>query len=227
MKLDRRSLVAGAAVVAAGAGAYLVFGRGPQSAGPNASVVGEAKAADVDPTKLLEASTLGDRVLGPADAKVTLVEYASATCPHCAEFHAKVFPTLKAEYIDTGKIRFIFREFPLDDLALAAFMLARCAPPEKYYPMIDVLFEQQKSWVTENPKADLFKIAQLAGFTEQTFNTCLNDTKVAKGVIEIKERGEKDFGVRATPTFFVNGKLIEGTQPIEEYRKAIEDALKT
>src|SRR6202008_1998594 len=106
---------------------------------------------------------LGERALGQAAAPVTIIEYASATCPHCAHFQKDTFPALKRDYIDTGKVRFIFREFPFDDLALAAFMLARCAPEDKYFALIDVLFEQQEKWVKDNPRDELFKIAQLAG----------------------------------------------------------------
>ena len=108
-----------------------------------AATAASAQETSVDVTKLMVPPPLGDRVLGNPDAKVTMIEYASATCPHCAHFSNNTFPTLKTEYIDTGKVKYIFREFPFDDLALAAFMLARCAPEDKYYPMIEVLYEQQ------------------------------------------------------------------------------------
>lgn len=227
MKLDRRSLLAGAAVVAAGGGVYYLLAGKPENASklPGAEVLAAEAAGPIDLAKLMEAPTLGERSLGSADAKVTIVEYASATCPHCAEFDKVTFPVLKKDYIDTGKVRFIFREFPFDDLALAAFMLARCAPEDKYFPLLDVLFEQQEKWVKDNPRDELFKIAQLAGFTNDTFNACLNNEKIAKGIIEIKDRGEKEFGVKATPTFFVNGKVLQGAQPIEDFRKMIDEAL--
>src|SRR6476620_307701 len=125
MKLDRRQLlIFGSGVVVAGGLAAWLSG-GVKFAGSLAGVTG-AKAAAADLSTLLEPPALGDRVLGRTDAPVTIVEYASATCPHCAAFHKDVFPQLKSEFIDTGKVRFIFREFPFDDLALAAFMLARC-----------------------------------------------------------------------------------------------------
>jgi protein-disulfide isomerase len=224
MNIDRRIFLTGAVVVAAGAGGYYVL----EGSSENASKlpgVSDARAQDADNEKLLQAPGLGERVLGSPDAKVTLIEYASATCPHCADFHARLFPTLKTEFIDTGKVKFIFREFPLDDLALAAFMVARCAPADKYFPMLDVLFEQQKTWVSNDPREALFKIAQMAGFSRDSFDKCLKDEKTARGVIDIKERGEKEFGVSSTPTFFINGKVIQGVQPIEDFRKAIEDAL--
>ncbi len=124
----------------------------------------QAQDADDAAGKLLAAaSPLGDRVLGQADAPVVMVEYASATCPHCAEFHAKVLPLIKAEYIDTGKVRFIFREFPLDQAALGAFMLARCVPEDKYFATIDLMFRRQGIWMKGDKAAELLKVTQMAG----------------------------------------------------------------
>ncbi len=177
-----------------------------------------------DLSTLNQAPTLGDRVLGSPDAKVTIIEYASATCPHCARFHTDVFPQLKTEFIDTGKVKFIFREFPFDDLALAAFMLARCAPADKYYPMISTLYEQQKVWAGQNAKAELFKIAQMAGLTQDAFDKCLQNEEVAKGIIEIQKKASQDYGVEATPTFFINGKVYRGEQSIDQFRQYIKDA---
>src|SRR5262245_44066913 len=104
-------------------------------------------------------SPIGEMAMGPESAKVTVIEYASASCPHCAEFYKTTFPALKKDYIDTGKIRFIFREFPHNQAALAAFMLARCAPPDKYFPLIDLFFTEQEKWLA-SPRDELFKIAQ-------------------------------------------------------------------
>ncbi len=227
MKADRRTVLAGVAAVAALAGVYwYTRGQPGMTLAPGANAQ-DAPPGDVDAAELMKAPTLGDKALGAADAKVTIVEYASATCPHCASFHKETFPTLKKDYIDTGKVRFVFREFPFDDLALAAFMLARCAPEDKYFPMIEVLFEQQASWADRNKNAreELFNIAKLAGFTSESFDSCLKNEPVAKGIIEIQKRGETDFVVQATPTFFVNGKRLRGEQDIEEFKKAIEDAL--
>ena len=168
MTVNRRQLLilGGSAVVTAGIAAWL-FASSRLTDGFTA--VPSAKAATPDLTTLLEPPALGDKILGKSDAPVTIVEYASATCPHCAAFHKDVFPQLKSEFIDTGKVKFIFREFPFDDLALAAFMLARCAPPEKYFPMLDVLFEQQQVWASKEARVELGKIAQLAGIGEDGF----------------------------------------------------------
>lgn len=206
MYLDRRQLILGASTLAATA-AFASTGH-----------------AAVDIAALHAPPAEGDMALGPEDAKVVIVEYASASCPHCANFHNTVFKDLKKEYIDTGKVRFIFREFPLNQPALAAFMLARCAPKDKYFPLLDMFFEQQDSWLAA-PKEGLEKIAQLAGFTKESFEACLKNDAVRKGIIEVMDKANKDFGVDSTPTFFVNGELLQGETSIEEFRKKIDPLL--
>ena len=223
MKPDRRFvLAAGGALAAAGALAFYGFRDRPLTAS-RVPGLSEANAQSRDLASLAEPPAIGERALGDADAPVTIVEYASATCPHCARFHVDTFPILKAEYIDTGKVRFVFREFPFDDLALAAFMLARCAPEERYFSIIDVLFEQQRTW-TQAPREELLKMARMAGFTPESFEQCLQNEEVANGIIAIRTTADKEYGVTSTPTFFVNGEVIEGNQPIERFREAIEAA---
>lgn len=207
MYLDRRQLILGAASLAA------------------LTAVASTGHAAVDLTALLKPPAEGDMILGPDTAKVTIVEYASASCPHCAVFHKTTFQDLKKEYIDTGKVRFIFREFPLNQPALAAFMIARCAPKEKYFPLIDMFFEQQEQWLAA-PLDGLQKIAQLAGFTKESFDACLKNEAVAKGVLAVRDTASKDFGVDSTPTFFVNGEEVKGETSIEEFRKMIDPLLK-
>lgn len=180
--------------------------------------------ADAVLADLLKPPSLGDMSLGAGDdATVTLVEYASATCPHCAAFHKDVWPKIKADYVDTGKIRFIFREFPLNDAALAAFMLARAAPKESYFPMIGIYFDTLDTWA-QNPAEGLLNIAKQAGFSEQKFNDTLKDEKLAKGVMEIRDGGVK-FGVQGTPTFFLNGKKLVGEQTYESLKTEIDKLL--
>src|SRR5262245_46064913 len=137
---------------------------------------------------LNETGPLGDMALGDEKAPVTIIEYASMTCPHCAAFHATTYPELKKRYIHTGKVRFIFREFPLDQLALAAFLIARCAGPDKYFPMIDTLFQQQKEWLVQKPLAPLLAIAKQAGMSEQAFNECLQNQKLIDGIEDVRQR---------------------------------------
>ncbi len=170
---------------------------------------------------------LEDMFLGKDDAPVTIIEYASATCPHCKDFHEQTFPTLKKDYVDTGKVKYIFREFPNGDLALAAFMVARCAPKDKYFGIIDLLFARQEHWaVQQGARDELFKIAQLAGFSRDQFDACLKNEKVAKGIIDIYETGAKDYGVNSTPTLFINGAEVRGNQDIAKIREMIDSALK-
>lgn len=206
MYLDRRQLILGASALA-GTAAFASTGH-----------------AAVDIAALHAPPAEGEMALGPENAKVVVVEYASASCPHCANFYKETFPALKKDYIDTGKIRFIFREFPHNQPALAAFMLARCAPKDKYFPLIDMFFEQQDTWLAA-PLEGLQKIAQLAGFTKESFDACLKNQEVAKGIIAVRDKAEKDFGVDSIPTFFINGELLKGETSIEEFRKRIDPLL--
>jgi protein-disulfide isomerase len=226
MKLSRRYFLAGGAVAALGAVA-LVGANGwlSPSAGPSGASGAAQAQSKVDAAKLLEPPALGERALGPSDAKVVIVEYASTTCPHCAKFHADIFPTIKKDYVDAGKVRYIFREFPLNDVDLAAVMVARCAPQDKYFPLLDIYFEQQETWTKGNPRDELFKIAQLAGFTKESFDTCLKNEEVAKGILAVRERAEGEFGVDSTPTFFINGEILRGAESLDEFKKIIDAAL--
>ena len=186
------------------------------------------KALDTVPMEdLLRPGELKELVLGPEDAKVTIVEYASMTCGHCATFHNKVFPDLKQKYIDTNKVRFILREFPLNNLAAAASMLARCASEEKTYPLVEALFKTQRDWAftRDNPLPKLFDVAKQAGFTKTTFDECLKNEKLLKSITDVRERGSKVFGVNSTPTFFINGKRLKGGRSLEEFDKVIEPLL--
>ncbi len=190
--IDRRRFLEGLGAAALTAAA-LVSIASPNGFGP-LSFIGSAQAQTVDTGKLMTEGALPDIVLGKADAPVTIVEYASMTCSHCAQFHNTTYPVLKEKYIDTGKVKLILREFPLDIVAKAAFMVARCAGPDKYYPMVTTLFETQKTWAFNNNAAQaLLSIAKQSGMTEAQFNTCLNDTKLAGQIDEVAKRGATDF----------------------------------
>jgi protein-disulfide isomerase len=178
----------------------------------------------VDMAKLLEPGPLPEKVMGKEDAPVTIVEYASMTCPHCARFHEQTLPDIKQKYIDTGKARLILREFPFDPRAEAAFMLARCSN-DNYFSMVDVLFRQQSNWAAvENAKDALLQIAKLAGFSQESFEACLTDQKLLDDVRAVRQRGEKEFGVDATPTFFINGKKYSGGMSVDEMSAIIDAA---
>lgn len=194
------------------------------TAGLAAAAMLGARSAQAQ-TDLTTAGPLGDVWLGSADAKVTVIEYASMTCSHCAAFHQDTWPALKAKYIDTGKIRFTLREFPLDPLATAGFMLARCNGNDKYYPMTDMLFSQQKAWAfTDKPVDALSSMVKQAGFTQESFEACLKRQDIYDAVTQVKDRGAKA-GVDATPTFFINGQKRSGALSIAEFDKILEPLL--
>jgi protein-disulfide isomerase len=172
--------------------------------------------------ELMTPGPLGDEALGNPNAPLTVIEYSSMTCPHCAEFHLNTFPEVKKRYIDTGKVRFIFREFPLDSLAVAAAVLARCAGSGSYFRLIDMLFARQQEWMVLQPVPPLFAIANQAGFTKQSFDECLANKQIIAGVEDSRARAESRFNVNATPTFFVNGMLFRGAVGIEEIEKELQ-----
>jgi protein-disulfide isomerase len=189
----------------------------------------EAQAQTVPMSDLMKPDALPEMSMGDDKAPVTVIEYASMTCPHCAHFQETTFPELKKRYIDTGKVRYIFREFPLDSLAAAVFMLARCAgetDKTRYFAMIDTMFRQQATWAVATPLAPLFTLAKQAGFTQQTFDACLSNQKVLDGIESIRQRAVNQFKVESTPTFFVNGTKAPGALSIEDMAKLIEAQLK-
>jgi len=189
--------------------------------------LGSAAWAETFSVLELEAKgPLDDIPMGSATAPVTIIEYASMTCPHCAAFAVNTFPKLKEKYIDTGKVRFIMREYPLDGLAAAAFLLARCAGPEKYYPLIETLFAQQQKWAVKDPIPPLLAIAKQAGFTQQSFEVCINDKELLEKVQQVRNRGKEKFKVEATPTFYINGERHSGAMAIEDLDKALAPLLK-
>src|SRR6476469_11069116 len=204
----RYVLMGGAALaaiaVAGGAGYYLWTQPDTAVAQPAAG------GGEVPIGELMTPGPLGDQAQGAANAPVTIIEYASMTCPHCSHFHETTYPEMKKKYIDTGKVRFIFREFPLDPLAAAGAMLARCAGKDKYFPMIDTLFSQQREWVVQKPLEPMFNIAKQAGFTQQSFDECLANQQMLTRLEEQRTRATQKFNVNSTPTFFINGKTVRG-----------------
>ena len=185
-----------------------------------------ALAQNVSVQDLSVQGPLGDVALGPETAKVNIVEYASLTCSHCAAFHKETWPELKKRYIDTGKVRFTLREFPLDPLATAGFMLARCDGNAKYYPVSDLLFDQQRNWAfTDKPLDALRAMMRQAGFSQEKFDACLRDQKLYDAVNAVKNRGVEQFNVDSTPTFFINGQRYPGNMSIDELEKVIKPLL--
>ena len=184
-------------------------------------------APEVSVEDLMKPAALPDIGIGPADAKVTVIEYSSLTCPHCAHFAAQVFPAFKAKYIDTGKVRFITREFPLDNLAAGASMLVRCAEPDKQFAFVDNLFSTQDAWAHgEGPAvARLFEAAKPAGFTKESFDKCLTDQALLDKINAARTQAGEKFQINSTPTFFVNGKRLAGVSQVDDFAKLIDPIL--
>jgi protein-disulfide isomerase len=178
----------------------------------------------LDVKALNEPPELGEMAMGPDNAKVTIIEYYSATCPHCATFHKDIFTALTRDYLDTGKVRFVLREFPLDKPALAASMLARCAPKEKFFPIIDALLDTQDSWV-KKPAVGLRKVARFSGFTPASFDDCLDNKELADKIMAIRNRAQKEFGVKGTPALFINGERFTGSRNIAAIKRIIDPIL--
>jgi protein-disulfide isomerase len=184
---------------------------------------------DIPQADLMKPQALPDLVLGSDKAPVTVVEYASMTCPHCAHFAEKTFPDFKKKYIDTGKVRYVLREFPLDPLAAAGFMLARCAgetDKDRYYAMVDTLFRQQATWIVDKPLPQLLNIAKQAGFSKESFDSCLANQKLLDSIEAERQHAIDGYKVQSTPTFFINGSRHVGALSIDEISKAIDPYLK-
>jgi protein-disulfide isomerase len=166
-----------------------------------------------------------DRILGKAEAPITIIEYASLTCPHCAHFDVTVLPKLKEKWIDTGKAKLILRDYPLDEPALRAAMVARCAPADRFYPLIDTFFAQQEQWVTSRDyRAALEKLVKLGGMSDKEFKTCISDKKLEDQVAQSRLVASQQLGVDATPTFFINGKKFDGAPTVEAFDQALSGA---
>ncbi|SDT52329.1 DsbA family protein [Bradyrhizobium canariense] len=174
--------------------------------------------------------SLPDMALGPANASVTITEFASMTCPHCAAFNAEVFPKIKSTYIDTGKIRYIFREFPLDIKAAAGSMLARCIAKDdagKYFAVVDMLFRSQNDWVMKNTTETLTRIGKQAGLSQQAVEDCLKDQALLDKIAADQKYASEVLKVNSTPTFFINGDVIKGEASFDEFDKKIKSLLKS
>lgn len=163
-----------------------------------------------------------DHVLGKKNAPITIFEYASLTCPHCAEFANDTLPKIKANWIDTGKAKLVYRDFPLDQSALLAATVARCFPPDRYFAFIETLFASQREWVERDPtttRAALARIARLGGMGQEQFDACANNKKNSDAVLNSRLVAQKSYGVNATPTFFIDGTKVVGALQYNEFVK--------
>lgn len=170
---------------------------------------------------------LEEHTLGPATARVTLIEYASLTCPHCATFHNEVVPRLKERYVESGQMRLVFRNFILNVVDAGASMMARCAPNDRFFPIIEVLFQQQRVWAASNdPVTALFNIGRQAGFTQESFERCLRDQTLLDRLNLARDRAQQRFGVNTTPTLFINGQMYRGALRLEQIESIIAPMLR-
>jgi protein-disulfide isomerase len=164
-----------------------------------------------------------EQILGDPQAPVTIIEYASLTCPHCAQFHTEVLPQLKERYIEPGKVRMIYRDFPLDERALTAAALAHCAGPDRYFSFLDVLFQTQASWArADDYVAALKRLGKLGGLSEEKIDACLADQELTDGILRTRLEGQNEHDIGSTPTFIIDGQTYAGARDIEEFAALID-----
>ncbi len=190
------------------------------------AVAAPARAEPVSIMKLMAPGPLPEMALGDPAAPVSIVEYVSLTCSHCANFHAETFDALKTNYIDTGKVYYALREFPIDSLAFGAIMMARCAPKDQFFPIVQALFREQRNWAfVESPAVALLAQLEPFGFTEASFEACLGDGDLAKSIGTIAQSAQNAFGVHGTPTFFINGEKHVGAMGFAEMAAILDPLL--
>jgi protein-disulfide isomerase len=223
----RIAVFAPGAIAVAALLAFNPFSVSGNGIGLNVAMAAEEAAPAKEAAPAPAESALPDMVLGKEDAPVTIVEYSSLSCPHCAHFHKDVMPALKSDYIDTGKLRYIEREFPLNQAALGGAVLARCVDPSRFFAFTDLLFSRQEDWAFKDDALQRLRLyAKQAGLTDADFEKCLDDEALQKKVLAVRERGEKE-GVKGTPTFFINGKIFNGALTLEALAEAMKPYLST
>lgn len=218
-----RLIALACAIAALAVGGFLFLGRsGP---GDSAALIGPAnaqEAADIDTSSIVQMS------IGAEDAPVTIVEYAAFTCPHCAEFNQGSYKKLKSEYIDTGKVRLVYRDFYFNKYGLWAAMVARCGGPEKFFGIADLLYRDQQNWARGESETDIYdklmKIGRLSGIPEDKLDACMNDGEKAQALVALFQKNAQADDIRGTPTFLINGKKVEN-QPWPDFKKLIDAEL--
>ncbi|WP_295556376.1 DsbA family protein [uncultured Hyphomicrobium sp.] len=204
----------------AGSEPFSPFGAIPDPSEGGRKIIENPSVADV-----MTAGPLPEMSLGRPDAPVTIVQYASLTCPHCRAFHRETFPEFKRTYIDTGKVRYILREFPIGKQSGNATIALRCAPPDKYFTLYGKFMEQQTSWVSQEVRLEpIFAVAKQVGMTQAQFDSCLKNQAMIDGLKWVKERG-RTLGIIGTPNFFVQGKLVKKTLTMSDIREMVEPLL--
>jgi protein-disulfide isomerase len=189
------------------------------------SSTAQAEMNEIGKKLLAAVPAHGEKAIGDPKAPVVMIEYASATCPHCAEFHNDIWPDIKKNYVETGKVYFIFRELPTDQLALAAFMLMRCVPDDKYFSAIEEMYRTQQVWMKRTPKDELFKIVSNAGLDKDGANACMKNETLAKSIVETRNRASQEFNVKGTPSFFINGFFTDAHDDPKQVRVLLDRML--
>jgi protein-disulfide isomerase len=227
---DRRLLLAGsAAVVLAGGFAawrWLAAPTAPVATAPTTPPPPAPAQPSVQP-RPVTAGGLDERSLGRADAPVTAIEYFSLTCSHCGAFHRDTWPRVKRELVETGRVRMVFRDFPLDEISLRAHAVARSFPADRYEPFISALFATQDRWAYArgvDHKAEIGKIAAIAGMSTEAFNAAWSDDALARAILEARQKGEAEHQVSATPTFIIGTQKLPGAVSFERFEAAVREA---
>lgn len=222
--MTRKPLIIGIAVIAAAFIGYTFFSM-PEQLKPEALDVQAADSAPTTRDDVLK-PTHRDVIMGDANADITIIEYASLSCHHCAHFHQNTLPGLKKDYVDTGKVRFIFRDFPLNAPALIGSMISRCMPEDQYYRFIGMLFDKQKDWATSQDfRVKLQEMARSAGMTKETYDTCLQNKELETYLLQQRKYASEILEVKSTPSLYVNGTPLVGAQPLDEIAKALAPLL--
>ena len=188
-----------------------------------------AFAAPVQAEPLSTEQALKERIMGDPEAPITIIEFASLTCPHCADFHAETLPQIKKEWIETGRAKLVYRDFPTSPVALAVYgaMVARCAPEDRYFKFLEVFFKQQRSWTgSPDPMKALAQLARLGGMSQADFDACTQNEALFKGIHERALDGQIEFDIESTPSFVVNGRVIRGGMNYADFNDILKDVAK-
>ena len=228
--MKKSVMFAAALALVAAAGGLWYTGKAANSGMTPISLNTDAPETTTAPaTASSVASRVPDMILGQADAPVTVIEYASFTCPHCANFHATVWDQFKKNYIETGKVKFVYREVYFDKFGLWGAMVARCGGPEKYFGVADILYDTQKDWLASGEAAGisdaLRKVGLKAGMTTDAVNACLNDNDMAKAMVAVYQANATNDKVEGTPTFLINGESHGGEMSYDEFAALLDAKL--